>query len=86
MVVPPPRLLEATIATIAITTITPTTIQSHGTVVVVVLVVVVLPDGAACIAFGAEPELGAVADEPPLVDGPLCVVVVLELPVVALCA
>jgi hypothetical protein len=38
------------------------------------------PDGAPCIA------LGAVADDPPLVDGPLCVVVVLELPVVALCA
>jgi hypothetical protein len=60
------RLLAATMPMIAITTIAPTTIQSHGTVLVVVVVEV--------LGLGAVAVLPPVVE--PLVAGPVVVVVV----------
>jgi hypothetical protein len=70
------RLPAATTPMIAMTTIAPTTIQSHGTVLDVVVVVVVDELGFVVVA---DDEFGAVIvpDDEPVVDGPV-VVVVLE--------
>jgi hypothetical protein len=88
-VVLPERLLAATTPMIPITTIAPTTIQSHGTLLVVVLVVVVVPSEFVVLSVVvAEPAFGAVADPPvvePFVAGPVVVVVVEPL-VPAACA
>jgi hypothetical protein len=64
-----PRLLAATMPTIAIKTMAPIAIQSHGTLLVLVSVVV---DFSVVVPVEA---FGAVADEPPVVAGPVVVVV-----------
>src|ERR1700735_4453734 len=80
------RLLAATMPMFPITTIAPTTIHSHGTLLVVVLVVVVLVplEVVDLSVVVAEPAFGAVAAPPP-VAGPVVVVVVEPL-VPAACA
>jgi hypothetical protein len=79
------RLLAATMPMIPITTIAPTTIHSHGTLLVVVLVVVVVPLEVVDLSVVvAEPAFGALAAPPP-VAGPVVVVVVEPL-VPAACA
>lgn len=72
--------------TMAMSTIAPTAIHSHGTLLVVVVVVVpfVVVDLSVVVA---ELPLGAViVVEPPLVAGPVVVVVVLEPDVLLVCA
>jgi hypothetical protein len=84
VVVPSERLLAATTPTIPMITIAPTTIQSHGMLLVEVDVVVVPSVLVDLSVVVAEPAFGAVA-APPVVAGPV-VVVVLEPDVPVVCA